>query len=161
VRNEPGGWIPEPTVFLTGCQPWPPRSAPGKRCPVCGQGVHPGDDHVYCGWSDESSPAREAQIRAARLGLKARDRAQQSEQRARGKLAAKRWPVLTEVERRRIWNGYRKTVLTELTGTEVTNLALTGREFLTAIGQEPDWSKVLDARGKVMGRVMGPSEAQE
>ncbi|AGA29777.1 hypothetical protein [Singulisphaera acidiphila] len=64
-----------------------------------------GDDSTYCGVCDGLSPRREAQVRAARIGLQARCRSETAEQEARTELRKK--SSLTEMERRRLWNGYR------------------------------------------------------
>jgi hypothetical protein len=143
------GWIPEPTVILVGCQPWPPKST-GPGCPACGDGIRSGQDTHYCAVCDALSPRREAQVRSAQLGLKGRDRAAVAEKAAHDRLRAKTTTSLTEAERRRLWNGYRGTILSEV--PELTNLARAGREFLAEIGQEPNWSLLLDRRGNVIGR---------
>jgi len=142
-------WIPEPLVILVGCQAWPPPPLPDGSCPVCGWGIHRGDDTFHCAVCDSSSPRVEAKVRAAQLGLKARDKGQVAEKHVTDQLH--RAPVvLTENERRRLWNGYRDSFARE--SSDVTNLAKVGREFLLGIGQEPDWSLILDKHGRVTGR---------
>lgn len=143
-------WIPEPHVILLGCQPWPPR-AEGPGCPACGGGVHQGDDSTFCAVCDSMSPRREAQVRAARLGLKNQDRLERGEAKVDAEL--RRVPVLSESERRRLWNGYHGGILAALSDDEITNRAKAGRDFLRDSGQEPDWSLVLNRAGRVVGRV--------
>lgn len=144
----PTDWIPEPTIVLLGCQPWPPVHR-GAGCPVCGPGVREGHDSTYCGVCDSMSPRREAQIRAARVGVRARDKAEAAERSARDQLD-KQEVVPTEVERRWLWNGYRGGILSPT--LELTDRAKAGREWLIANGWEPDWSLALDHKGRVVGR---------
>lgn len=152
-----GRVIPEPAVILLGCQPWPPRSRPGGSCPVCGGSV---DRHgYYCAWDDRLDPAVEARVRAAKLGLKVqaeidRQKARLDEltRRKRGGRA-----VLSEAERRRLWNGYRGSLLAA--DPEPTNRARAGREFLAAIGQEPDFDLILDRRGRAVPPESPPKES--
>jgi hypothetical protein len=71
--------------------------------------------------------------------------------------------TLTERERRRIWNGYKGGLL-EARGLPAEGEALSererrsvdrailGREWLTRIGQVPDFDVALDSRGKAVGR---------
>jgi hypothetical protein len=147
--------IPEPSIILLGCQPWPPQRQ--DVCPVCGGRIDAGDDAVHCAWCSASSPRREAQVRAARIGLAGASRACAAEDRAGADLrrATRRQPGLTEVERRRLWNGHRGGILSEC--AELTNRARIGREFLTRIGQVPDWSLKLGKHGKVI-RGCDPAE---
>jgi hypothetical protein len=142
-------YIPEPMIILLGCQPWPPRPT-GDGCPACGDGIRRGDDSHYCAVCQSVSPRREAQVKAARVGLKARDKGEQAEKRARDRLA-KHPTVLSEADRRRLWNGYKGGIISEYT-EELTNLAATGREWLLEIGQVPDWDLLIDKRGNVIGR---------
>jgi hypothetical protein len=147
-----GRVIPEPTVVLLGCQPWPPRPRPDGSCPVCGGSIA-AKHRYYCGWDDRLNPATEARLRAARLGLKVqaeidrqKGRLDELTRRKQGGRA-----TLSEIERRRLWNGYRGSLLTA--DPEPTNRAAIGRAFLTAIGQEPNFALILDRRGRV---VAGP-----
>lgn len=140
-------YIAEPTIFLMGCRPWPPPWPYGEPCPVCGSDVR--NHREYCGWSDEGTQSFEGRVRSARLGLKARAPLDARKQKARDRLAKAAKMKLTEVERRRIWNGYRKTILEPIVGKDVTNRALIGRTWLAAIAQEPDWTIVLDRHGRV------------
>ena len=95
------------------------------------------------------SPAREAQVRAARLGISGKEAAEQSTKRAK-ELQRKQSVSLTESERRRIWFGSRKSALAEVDG-KISNLAKVGREWLAAIGQLPDFTKILDRHGNTIG----------
>lgn len=143
------GHVPEPTINLMGCQAWSNVPHPPGKCPVCGPGIRPGDDTYHCLVCGSSSPRVEAKVRAARIGLKRRDKSEQAEKKARARL--NRHPVvLTESERRRLWNGYRGGILSEF--PELNNLARVGREWLIEQGQQPDWSLILDRRGNVIGR---------
>jgi hypothetical protein len=61
---------------------------------------------------------------------------------------------LSEVERRRIWVGYRHLGKGYAwTDGKLTNRANFGRQWLTAIGQQPDWSLILNSKGQVIGRI--------
>lgn len=150
-------YIPEPTIILLGCQPWPPIPY-GAGCPVCGPGIREGHDSTYCGVCDSLSPRREAQVAKARrsvmIAIQTRSRAAAAEQAA--KVELRRLRTLTEAERRRLWNGYKGGVLSPT--SEVTNRSKVGRDWLTSIGQAPDWSLVLDARGNVIGRIETEAE---
>lgn len=146
--------IPEPTIVLTGCRPWDARLRTPGGCPVCRGGIRAGDDSIHCARCDSSSPRREAQIRTARIGLRARAQVEIAEREAREHLHRK--SILTESERRRLWNGYRGGLLRSR--LEVTNRAKVGREWLKSIGQEPDFSLILDKRGRVVGRVVPPAD---
>jgi hypothetical protein len=98
------------------------------------------------------SPTREAQVRAARLGISGREQADQADKKAKD-LKRKQSVKLTEAERRRIWHGCRaKSPLGELASTRAVNLAKIGREWLEQIGQLPDFSLILDSHGNVIGR---------
>jgi len=162
----PDDWIPEPTVFLVGCQAWPPRvdgdashilnAEEMERwlsepivCPVCGGGIKSADTSVHCGYCSSSHPSIETRCRGAQLGLKAKSRAEQAEQQAKAKLRQARWPVLSEIERRRIWNGYKHSAIREYVG-ELSNAAKAGREFLETIGQLPDWSIKVQRVGRTV-----------
>ncbi len=130
-------YIAEPLLFLTGCRPWPPPPERSGCCPVCGSNVR--DHRAYCGWSDEGSDAFETRVAAARTIVEARESIDAGRQRAALKLAKAAKIVLSERDRRRIWNGYRRTILAATVGSDVTNLARVGREWLTKIQQEPAW----------------------
>lgn len=143
-------YVPEPTVFLTGCQPWPPAPRADGSCPVCGGGILPEHRTYQCGWCDAVAPAVEARIRAGRLGLKVRSEID----RAKARLAEltqrrKGRAVLSERDRRRLWNGYRGSLLES--NPEPTNRAEAGREFLISIGQTPNFDLILDNHGRVVG----------
>jgi hypothetical protein len=145
-------YIPEPLVILLGCQPWPRKPTPDGDCPVCGKGIRKGDDIAYCAVCDSLSPRREAQIRAATIKARARERAKDAERQVHEQLrdAGKAQPRLSERHRRWIWNGCIGSILRER--AEVNNEARLGREFLRSIGQEPNWNLIIDRRGNVVGR---------
>ena len=139
-----GDYIPGPSIIMFGCQSLtavPP--VPGD-CPSCKKGIQPGDDHRYCGICDGLSPRREAMVKAARLGVDVKDRGNAAEKRTRDRCRAAAKTLLTEGERRRIWNGNRGGVLVE--ADELTNAAKLGREWLISIGQVPDWSIIMKQR---------------
>jgi hypothetical protein len=145
-------FIPEPLVILVGSQPWPLKPGPDGDCPACGKGIKEGDDITYCAVCDGLSPRREAQVRAAWVKGKARDRSRAAEETARRQLGevAEAQPQLSERHRRWIWNGCIGSIVRER--LDVTNEARLGRDFLRSIGQEPNWNLILDRRGKVIGR---------
>lgn len=145
-------FIPEPLVILVGSRPWPLKAGPDGDCPVCGKGIKEGDDITYCAVCDGLSPRREAQVRAARIKGRARDRSRDAEEKARRQLGevARAQPQLSERHRRWIWNGCIGSIVRER--LEVTNESRLGRDFLRSIGQEPNWNLILDRRGKVIGR---------
>lgn len=140
-------YLPEPNLILMGCRAW--DALKPVQCPVCKHGIRPGDDTSYCARCDSMSPKREAQILAARLVLRTRNEIATAEQNARADLERlrKTSPVLTEVQRRRIWMGYSRSGV-DSRNPEVANRAKAGRDWLIAIGQEPDWSIELDAKGR-------------
>lgn len=146
----PEAYVPEPTIVLMGCRAWPPPPRPDGSCGVCGGGIRPADLAYHCAACSASAPPIEARCRGARIGLQARDRHEIAAKAARDRLA-KKWTALTEAQRRRLWNGYRGTVLAEFAG-DLNNVAKVGRDWLTAIGQQPDWSLILDGGGRVIGR---------
>lgn len=155
-----GRVVPEPTVILLGCQPWPPRPRPDGSCPVCGGSIA-AEHRYYCGWDDRLNPATEARLRAARLGLavqaeidRRKDRLDELTRRRKGRRA-----TLTETERRRLWNGYRGSLIEP--DPEPTNRAALGRAFLAEIGQLPDFALTLDRRGRVVAGPSHPHETKE
>lgn len=135
-------YIPEPTIILLGCQPWPPRSSSGV-CPVCGE--HITRHGTYCAWSDEMDRDAEAKLRSVRLGIEHKDQARITRQKTQSHLSRKK-VVLSESERRRIWNGYKGSILSELGPQFLTNRAKEGRDFLKRIHQEPRWDAELKFR---------------
>lgn len=154
-------FVPEPTIVLLGCQPWPPRPDPRRpdACPVCGGTIQPAHQGTHCGWCDQSTEAINRRCRAALTGLRARERheeqARQAEEQLRNRKGQTR---LTESERRRLWNGYKGGILSP--SLTITNRAQIGRAFLTRIGQEPDWNLILDGRGQVIGRYEAAPEPE-
>lgn len=159
MRAEVAHYVPEPSLFLTGCQAWPPPADPTRPgvCPVCRGGIRPDHHTHYCGVCDAMSPRNEARCLAQRVGVAGRTGEDAARQRARAALMKKRHR-LSEALRRQIWNGYRGSIGSEAEG--LTNLAREGRDFLTSIGQEPDWSLILDGRGKVVGRYRPAAEPE-
>lgn len=127
------------------------------------------DRRTHCLVCNGRDPASEANLRAQRRAAE-RDRAERTiaatvrdaDRRHVGALEDDRaGRVLTELERRRIWLGYRGDPRTtpdaidrDGTGRSFvpTERALAGRAWLRSIGQEPDWSLILDRRGRVVGR---------
>lgn len=119
------------------------------RCPACGRGIHPGDDNRYCGVCDAVSPRLAARIGTARHALVAAERAERAEKTLADRLQAMAKVTLSEVDRRRLWNGHKGGVLAE--AAEVSNAAKVARDWLVRIGQVPDWSLVLPSRGSRRG----------
>lgn len=130
-------YIPEPTIIMFGPRAIDAGPVETARCPVCRGGILDGHDTRYCAVCDSMSPRREAQVRAARLGLAGRDRDAAAVKRTRDRLRRQARTVLTEAERRRYWYGSKKALGGE---RELTNAAKLGRDWLTRIGQVPDWS---------------------
>ena len=144
-------YIPEPTVILLGCQPWPPKSD-GPGCPVCGQGIRIEHRTYHCAVCGSSHPSIEARCRASKLGLKARDKAETAEKRARDDLRKVK-VRLSERLRRRYWHGYPF----DRNSPDVTNQAALNRAWLAEIGQEPNWDLILDKDGRTVGRIQEAS----
>jgi hypothetical protein len=84
---------------------------------------------------DRTDPATEARIRAATSKAEEAERAERAEE---SKLTRQARTVLTESERRRIWNGSGGGLSSD--ASEPTNRAKVGRRWLAEIGQVPDWS---------------------
>lgn len=107
------------------------------------------------------SPAREARVRAARLGISGKEAAAQADKKAT-EIQRKQNVQLTEPERRRIYYGCRsKSPLANLASERITNLAKVGREWLAKIGQLPNLNLILDAKGNVIGRYQPELEPEE
>lgn len=145
VKPEP--YLPEPDLILMGCRPWDALTP--TQCPVCKNGIRRGDDTSYCARCDSMSPLREAQILAARHGRQMRSDRANAERTARLDLERlhKSSPLLTESQRRRLWMGYSQSGINSR-NPEVANRSKAGRDWLIAIGQVPDWSIELDAKGR-------------
>ncbi|SIN70940.1 hypothetical protein SAMN05444166_0307 [Singulisphaera sp. GP187] len=140
-------YLPEPELILLGCRAW--DALKPAVCPVCKNGIQRGDDASYCARCDSMSPKREAQILAARLSQRTRSERASAERDARLDLERLRnaSPILTEAQRRRLWMGYSQSGI-DSRNPDVANRAKAGRDWLIAIGQEPDWSIELDAKGR-------------
>jgi hypothetical protein len=91
----------------------------------------------------------EAQVLASRLVLRTRSEAASAERTAKADLERlrKTSPILTEAQRRRLWMGYSQSGI-DSRNPDVANRSKAGRDWLIAIGQEPDWSIELDAKGR-------------
>jgi hypothetical protein len=162
-----------PTTILFGCRPLVPIPD-GAPCPVCGwneldadgrvvahhPGILPGHEQTICGACHAMSPENEARIavgkayRESLVEVVQEQRAENAEDRARRGAAdevVKRGIVLPETDRRKLWNGYQGGLAVEVPMKHATNRARVGRKFLTRIGQEPDWSLILDAKGRIVG----------
>jgi len=139
--------VPEPGLILMGCRAW--DSLTLTPCPVCGDGIRKGDDSTYCARCDSLSPRMESRVLAARAALQARLENEIAEQNARVDLRRLRQstPVLSEIQRRRLWMGYSRNGINSR-NPEVANRAKVGRDWLISIGQAPDWSILLDAKGR-------------
>lgn len=146
-RVEREVYLPEPDLILLGCRPWDAQTR--VQCPVCRQGIRAGDDQSYCARCDSMSPRREAQLLAARQRVRTKHDHAAAAQTAQAEFERlrKESPILTEVQRRRIWMGYSRSGI-HSRNPEVVNRAKAGRDWLAAIGQEPDWSIELDAHGR-------------
>jgi len=86
---------------------------------------------------------------ATSLAMRTHSEIAKAEQGAKGQLGRlqESTPVLTEVQRRRIWMGYSRSGI-DSHNPEVVNRSKLGRDWLISIGQEPDWSIDLDHEGK-------------
>ena len=153
ASTEMSDYLATPRIVLMGCRPLSPTIPPDRPCPVCGGKVVDVPSPTYCGQCDALSPAGERRVIGARVGSAVRDRIRQARTDAdaivdRMTAEAKRSPaVLSEVERRRIWNGYRGGFHAELAEVLDGALAAEGRKFLRSIDQAPDFSIELDGRG--------------
>jgi hypothetical protein len=135
-------YIFEPTLILCGVRAWPLVPNPDGSCPVCGRG--PRGRSTCCLVCMRCSPDIEAKVRSSDIGAKARERAELADKGAINKLRNQTITKLTEVERRRIWNGGIGGVRME--AAEPSNRARIGRQFLREIGQVPDFSIELKSR---------------
>lgn len=144
------------------------RLWPAPRCPACkgriGRRCPAGadlsfftelDHRSYCELCGAMDPKNEANAMAQRIEEHSRERHTEATRQVGRTLKTasekpERRPRLSESDRRRIWNGYKGGILSS--NLEVTNRAKVGREFLIRIKQEPDWSLILDATGRVVGR---------
>jgi hypothetical protein len=146
-RIKRDAYLPEPDLILMGCRAW--DALKPVRCPVCKNGIRQGDDTSYCARCDSMSPKMEAQVLAARLVLRTRSETASAERNAKADLERLRntSPILTEAQRRRLWMGYSRSGI-DSRNPDVANRSKAGRDWLIAIGQEPDWSIELDAKGR-------------
>lgn len=153
--------VSEPQIVLFGFGGAPFVPLQECECPACGGHVEDRPDYlrrdkptvVYCarcdGMSDRSEDRLARQRFEAELTETGRTRTRAEDGKLEKTIRRSQRVVLSEAHRREIWLGYKGSPLSKL---EPTNLAKAGREFLAAIGQLPDWSLKLDARGKVIGR---------
>ena len=150
-------YVPQPTLILMGCRAWEARET--NPCSVCGGWIPNSHGGTYCAKCDALSPSMESRVLAARLGLRARSVAESAERDAKDELRKlkRSEPVLTEAHRRRIWNGYSRNGINSR-NVDVVNRAKLGREFLTSIGQEPNFDLILDSKGRVVGRHEKPGD---
>lgn len=137
-------YIFEPRLLLWGVRAWPQVPNPDGSCPVCGRG--PRGNSTCCLVCLRCSPDIEAKVRSADIKAKAKESAEAADKAAMDKLQSQSITKLTEVERRRIWNGGVGGVAMET--CEPTNRARIGREFLKQIGQEPRWEIPLKFRAR-------------
>lgn len=161
-------YVPGPDIVMTGCRPFVPPHAThsSEPCHVCGDKVadrpdlanptNPRPTVVYCARCDRMAPEREQRLAKQRLetaiSAEAEYHAEASDTAFRDCIESSRRTVLSEAERRRIWMGCRWVSGSTDRRGEPTNLAKLGREWLTNIGQQPDWTLILDKRGRVIGR---------
>lgn len=161
---EPDDGVPEPTLLLMGCAPFV-RVEPAP-CPTCGSTpeINRVEDRpslvkgepptiVACLRCDRRDDRWEAILANRRhTAGPGRERGAKADRKVRHVVrAARRQGVkLSEVDRRRIWCGNKRSMLAAVEG--LANLAAAGRVFLAAVGQLPDWDLILDRRGKVVGR---------
>jgi hypothetical protein len=146
-------------------RPWPRD----RRCPTCrgmiGQPrINPNaepsvpdlDRSTCCGWCHAMSPTNERRAIEQRMGAKLADQTIEAARTVgRAEASARRsiregGTILTEIQRRQLWNGYKGGVIKE--HEKVNNRAKAGREFLQSINQLPDFDLILDKRGKAVGR---------
>jgi hypothetical protein len=115
---------------------------------------------VVCGRCDGMSERNEAllarQRSEARIGREATDRAESDDRAVDAAAGRLRGVELSEAQRRRLWSGNRRALAEVTDESRLSDLARAGREFLRRIGQEPDWSLVLDRRGRVVRRGDAP-----
>lgn len=108
----------------------------------------------YCPWCDAMSPRNETRAAYQRAIREAWEDAETAAAEIASEfdaLAASR-KQLTELERRRLWNGYKGSFAAERPEDMIGSLAVNGREFLARVGQMPDFDLILDRRGRIVGR---------
>jgi hypothetical protein len=120
---------------------WPIKPRPDGTCPACE--CYKGCTTWACLVCNRCDDATEARIGAASTKADERDRAERAERLARGELARTTKTTLTEVERRRLWNGHVGSVFSP--ESEPTNRAKVGRAWLAEIQQLPDWTAEIKA----------------
>ena len=141
-------------IMLPGCLPWSAASAKKQPCPVCHGATRSDKRLVVCLWCHAVSPTLAKLIGRATYGRSDHTGREVARQATRKQVASLERShggrVLDEQTRRRIWNGYDGRYHRE--ADSPNNAAKIGRDWLRSIGQEPDFSRILDRRGEEIGR---------
>lgn len=158
-------YVSPPAIVLFGCQPLVPEPK-WLSCSACNDVVEDRPDQlgrekpsvVYCARCDRMSDRSETLLAKQRhevsIAAQARDDADRERREMDHARDAVKDVVLSEAQRREIWYGYAGSPLNS--GRPISGLARIGREFLRRIDQMPDFSLVIDKRGKVVGRLPMP-----
>lgn len=133
----------DPYILLMGCRPWVREyEHPKGHCPICHESPPRETDRLeICARCHSASRPMARLIVSREVGAPEsgrRQTAEQAEVRIKASLA-RRYPVLDEQARRRIWNGY--SGVFDRSISEPTNLARIGRDWLRSIDQEPHWTE--------------------
>jgi hypothetical protein len=128
------------------------------RCPTCRGSVTassgPVADATYCVRCDSMSAANETRLRLQRFADETgRAERKRSKHIPCRRAASPSGPILSERDRRRLYNGYRGAIDRpgELPASgPARRRCEAARAWLAQIGQLPDWSLVLDRHGRVV-----------
>jgi len=136
-------------LLVLGCRPWPLE--PKTICPACHGNLDHYSGQAVCLWCHGISRSTALTLKALyRKQIRSADAGEvlDAERRAKEDLKRKHKAKLSERERRRYWMGVGSRDAPD------HNIRVTAaRAWLREIGQEPDWSLVLDGRGNVIGHV--------
>ncbi len=161
VRNRNRYYIaPEPDLIATWVfdRPWRIQG----RCPRCHGTLRHRAGLIYCDCCNDVTPGLARLIHerpSARETHVERERVEAARLAAERALENRHRGELSEQERRDIWLGRTSAFGGDFkqsradTAHFVSNLQSVGRAWLEQIGQSPDFSIVLDRRGREVGRL--------
>lgn len=135
-------WIPYPKVLVEGVGAW--TNLPFADCPACGGRLrdrHGGGERLtfYCLRCDSIDPEWERKRSELLLKERRRERVKFAQEQAARELPAAKKVVLSERQRRLLWNGNRSSIERSIEG-DLPSIVQVTRKWLREIGQEPDWS---------------------